>query len=234
MQLDIIAFGTHPDDIELFCGGTLIKLTRKGMRTGVIDLTRGELGTRGDVETRSREAEKAAGIMGLQHRENLGLPDGSIRNTTENRQPVIRVLRRYRPAAVLIPFPSDRHPDHVAASALLEDAVFYSGLKRIESGAEPFRPSLVVYYYHHEISGPTLVVDISAEFPGKMDAVRAYGSQFYNPDSQEPETYISSRAFLESIEIRARYFGFQVGVSHGEPFYCKQPFNPDNLLGLFT
>jgi bacillithiol biosynthesis deacetylase BshB1 len=234
MHLDVIAFGTHPDDVELFCGGTLIKLSRKGFNVGVIDLTRGELSSRGDVETRASEAQNAARLLQVRHRENLGLSDGDIHNTFENRQCIIERLRDYRPQLVLIPYARDRHPDHVRAAELLQEAVFYSGLARIVTGKDPFRPAQVVYYYHHEITEPTFVVDISETFAEKLAAVKAFRSQFYDPESDEPETYISSKAFFDSIEIRAAHFGFQIGVSYGEPFYCKQPFKPDNLMILFT
>ena len=234
MQLDVLAFGTHPDDVELFCGGTLIKLVRQGYQVGVIDLTRGELSTRGTPERRRQETDEATAIMKLAIRENAGLTDGNITNTPENRLRMISYLRQYQPKTVFIPYAYDRHPDHVNAGLLLNDAVFYSGLAMIDDGQEPHRPQQVIGYYHHWVDGVTVVVDISAEFADKIKAIAAYRSQFHNPGSTEAETFISSKAFMESIENRARYFGDQIGVRYGEPFFLKTPIKINNLLELCT
>lgn len=234
MHLDVLAFGTHPDDVELFCGGTVIKLVRQGYRVGVIDLTRGEMSTRGTPQLRRQETAQATVIMNLAIRENAGLPDGNIANTPENRLKIIGFLRQYQPKTVLIPYSYDRHPDHVHAGVLLSEAIFYSGLAKINDGHEPYRPQQVISYYHHWVDNVTVVVDISAEFEDKKKAITAYRSQFHDPDSREAETYISSKAFMESIENRARYFGDQIGTLYGEPFFLKTPIKINNLLGLCT
>ncbi len=234
MRLDIIAFGPHPDDTELFCGGTLCLLAENGLKTGVVDLTRGELSTRGNPRQRAEEARAAAHILRLALRENLAIPDGNIANTEANRRKVIEVLRKYRPAGVLIPYWKDRHPDHVNAARLLEEAVFLAGLKKIETGLPAYRPKKTVYYFHHQVATPTFIVDISDTFAQKIEAIKAYKSQFYNPDCGEPETYISSKSFGESIEARAKYFGFQIGAAFGEPFLIKGPLPIKNLSDVFA
>lgn len=234
MQLDALAFGTHPDDVELFCGGTLLKLIRQGMKTGVVDLTMGELSTRGTVEVREKEAREAASRLQLSSRTNAGLPDGRIENSYGHRLKIITFLRMHRPKLIFIPYWSDRHPDHRNASIVLQEAAFYSGLEKITTGHEPFRPKHVIFYFHHEITDPSFVVDISDTFDEKMNAVRAYRSQFYDAASGERETYISSQAFIESVEIRARYFGFQIGVKYGEPFRTKTVIKIDNLAEVFA
>jgi len=234
MCVDLIAFGTHPDDVELFCGGTLVKQAKLGRKTAVVDLTRGELSTRGTVELREAESGKAAQILNLAFRLNVAIPDGGIENSPENRLSLIKILRSHRPGIVFIPYWSDRHPDHVHASELLRDAVFYSGLAKIETGQEAFRPEYVLYYFHHEVSDPSFVVDISDEFEQKVQAIRAYDSQFYQSESNEPDTYISSKAFMDSIEVRAKYFGFKIGVGYGEPFLVKGPLKINNLSDIFA
>jgi bacillithiol biosynthesis deacetylase BshB1 len=234
MQLDLIAFGAHPDDVELFCGGTLLKLTKNGLKTGVVDLTLGELSTRGNPELRNTEAEHARSILNVTVRENLAIPDGNIENSAEHRLRIIKTLRTYRPPAVLIPYWKDRHPDHVNAARLLQEAVFFAGLKQIDTGTPAFRPTHMIYYFHHEVATPSFVVDISEEFETKMKAIKSYKSQFYNPDSSEPETYISSQAFEKSIAVRAQYFGFQIGVRYGEPFLVKEPLKINNLSDIFA
>jgi bacillithiol biosynthesis deacetylase BshB1 len=234
MHVDLIAFGAHPDDVELFCGGTLLKCAKSGKKTGVVDLTQGELSTRGNVEIRAKEAQEAAKILKLSFRENTNIPDGKIENSEENQQKIINILRLRRPKLVLIPFWDDRHPDHKNASQLLSDALFYSGLVKIETDHAAYRPDRIVFYFHHEISDPSFVVDISGEFDQKIEAIESYRSQFYQPDSKEPETYISSKAFRDLIEVRAKYFGFQVGVAYGEPFRIKDPLKINNLSDIFA
>jgi bacillithiol biosynthesis deacetylase BshB1 len=234
MHVDLIAFGAHPDDVELFCGGTLIKYANSGNKTGVVDLTRGELSTRGNAQIRAEEAQKAAQLLKLSFRENVNIPDGKIENSENNRHKIIKILRLRRPKIVLIPFWNDRHPDHRNASQLLSDAIFYSGLAKIDTGHEAYRPDRIVFYFHHEISDPSFVVDISAEFDQKIEAIECYRSQFYQPGSKEPETYISSKAFRDSIEVRAKYFGFQAGVAYAEPFRIKGPLKINNLSDIFA
>ncbi len=233
MQTDVLAFGPHPDDVELFCGGLLLKLKKQGYRTAIVDMTCGESGTRGTAETRAAEAEAAALILGTERRLNLEIPDGAISEDREQMIKVVEIIRRLRPGIVLAPYGEDRHPDHVHASRLVSEAVFFSGVAKWHPGTEPWRPEQVIYYFmHHVAERPSLIVDISTEMEDKLKAVRAHKSQFYDPDSGEPETYISSPAFLESVKTRAAYFGFKIGVEYGEPFFVKSPLRIDNIMTL--
>lgn len=223
--LDLLVFSPHPDDAELYCGGTLLLHKGEGRRTGVIDLTRGELSTRGDLETRAAETAEATRLLGLDCRENLGLPDGNIANTPESRLAVIRAVRHWRPAVVLLPWHRDRHPDHEHASVLVREALFAAGLRRIETtgedGApqEAYRPARSYYYMLTEDFTPAFTVDISAVFDAKLAAIRAYRSQFHTgATSDGPQTYISSPDFLESLIGRSRRLGFHIGATHGEGF----------------
>jgi len=235
MELDAIAFGAHPDDVELSCAGTLIKLVKRGYAIGACDLTAGELGTRGTTEIRAREAERAAEIMGLKTRLNLGIPDGRIEQSAENRLKVIGVLRRHRPRAVFAPYWVCRHYDHVHASRLVSEACYYSGLVKIDTGrrSPPFRPRVVIYYKTRCEFEPTFLVDISEETEAKMAAIRAHKSQFYDPESSEPETPISSERFLERIEVLSRYYGLRIGAEHAEPFLLREALAVDDPIALF-
>ncbi|MGD9900200.1 MAG: bacillithiol biosynthesis deacetylase BshB1 [Calditrichaceae bacterium] len=234
MNLNILAFGAHPDDVELFCSGTLIKMADLGYSVGIVDLTRGELSTRGNPETRLEEAKKAADIIKAKIRVNVGLPDGNIINNQSNRMKIIELLRFYKPEIVMIPYREDRHPDHVNASGLLKEACFQSGLAKIDSSTDPHRPENVIYYFNHALAEPSFVVDISNEFDRKMKAIKSYESQFHNPESNEPETYISSRIFMESVETRAKFFGFQIGAAYGEPFVTDTVLKVNNLFEIFS
>ncbi|KAA3617767.1 MAG: bacillithiol biosynthesis deacetylase BshB1 [Calditrichaeota bacterium] len=234
MQIDVLAFGAHPDDVELFCSGLLIKLKSQGHSIGVIDLTRGELSTRGTVELRSKEAQEASTILNLDIRENAGLSDGDIIVDLESKKQVIEIIRKYRPKIVLAPYWEDRHPDHISASQLVSASFFYSGLTKIKTEYEAYRPNNLIYYFHHEVAKPSFIVDISTEFKNKLQAVNAYKSQFFNSSSDEPETYISSPEFIESVKNRAKYFGFQIGVEYGEPFFVKSAIKLDNIIEIFA
>jgi N-acetylglucosamine malate deacetylase 1 len=234
MNLNVLAFAPHPDDAELFCGGTLIKLAENGMLTGIVDLSGGELSTRGNPEIRGRETKEASQKLGLVYRSNLNIEDGNIGNTKENRFKVIEEIRKTRPEFVFLPYWEDRHPDHINASHLVRDACYFSGLEKIKTGQPEYRPMELIYYYMHQVKEPRLVVDISAQYKRKMESVKAYKSQFYDEKSSNTKTYISSREFLEFIGIRARYFGFQAGVEYGEPFFVEHPVKIANLCKLFT
>ncbi len=234
MQLDILAFGAHPDDVELSCSGTLIKCIRQGYQAGIIDLTAGELGTRGNPELRFKEAEAAAKLMKVAVRHNAGIPDGDISNTAENRKILIEYIRRYQPKIVLLPYFSDRHPDHENASVLIEQACFYAGLVKIETETSAYRPPNLIYYYFNRVENVRLIVDISAEIEAKMQAIAAFKSQFYDPRSDEPETFISSKGFMEYIKARAQYYGRQIGCEYGEPFWMKSALKIDNLMATFA
>lgn len=234
MQIDVLAFGAHPDDIEIACCGLLIKLKHQGYRTGIIDLTRGELGTRGSAEIRLQEAKKAAEILNLDLRENAGLTDGDIQVDTQSKKVIIDIIRKYRPKIVLCPYWDDRHPDHIYASRLVSTSFFYSGLAKLKSEFEAYRPQGIIYYFQHEVAKPSFIVDISDEFGLKIDAIKAYNSQFYDKNSDEPETYISRPEFLNSITDRAKYFGFQIDVEYGEPFLVKSAVKINNIVEIFT
>ena len=237
MKLDILAIGTHPDDVELCCGGTVIKLVKQGHRVGVLDLTGGELGTRGNSEIRSQEAAHAATILGVAVRENLLLPDGNIENSSENRMKLIRVIRRYRPDVLLIPHAVDRHPDHEHAHCLSRESWFYAGLEKIETTLdgekqEPYRPRAYYHYMHWFEFVPSFIVDISDEYDQRMEVMKAYKSQFYDPKSQERETILSTPEFLHMIRTRLEYYGDRIGKRYGEPFFSPSSIAVEDLLTL--
>lgn len=234
LHLDVLAFAPHPDDAELYCGGTLLLHGRAGRRAGIVDLTRGELSTRGDLATRAAETAEATRILGLTCRENLGFPDGDIANTPDHRLAVVRTLRRRRPAVVLLPWHRDRHPDHEHASVIVREALFASGLRRIETidddgrMQEAFRPARAYYYMLAEDFTPAFTVDISAVFDDKLAAIRAYRTQFHTGEPTEgPQTYISTPDFLESLIARSRRLGFHIGATHGEGFIPLQMMKID-------
>ncbi|MCC5914427.1 MAG: bacillithiol biosynthesis deacetylase BshB1 [Balneolaceae bacterium] len=230
-QTDILAFGSHPDDTELGCSGTLAKLTSTGKKVVVADLTRGEMGSRGTPETRLKEAQKAAGILGLADRVNLGLPDTMLDNTRELQLPIISCIRTYRPHICILPAPSDRHPDHGDGAKLLTDAIFYSGLIRIETldsegkPQEPHRPAHILHYMQDRPFEPDFVFDITDTLEVKEKAIRAFATQFDVADpGDEPETYISDPSFFEALRARARHFGHLAGFKYGEGFlYAGKP-----------
>lgn len=239
--LDVLATAAHPDDLELCCSGIVCTLTERGHEVGVVDFTRGELGTRGTPERRAQEAADAAEIMGLSARENLEIPDGQIENSTENRRRLIRRLRKYRPQILLINADECRHPDHCDAAELAADAAYYSGLGKIETRnedgelQEPWRPSHVLHYMQAVEFEPTFVVDVSDVWDQRMEALRAYKSQFHHPEyeSDEPETFISNPAFMEWIESRARTLGYRIGAEYGEALkYRHPPVGVDDLMSV--
>lgn len=233
VKLDILAFGAHPDDVELSAAGTLAKAKSEGRSIGIIDLTRGELGSRGSAETRDEEAKAAADILNLDIRENLYMKDGFFDLSDENKLKIVRVLRKYRPDIVLCNAPSDRHPDHGRASQLVKEASFLSGLIKIDtkddSGKfqDKWRPRAVYSYIQDRFHIPTFVVDISEYWETKLKAIKAYSSQFYNPNSSEPETPISSREFMEFIEARSKQMGRYVNAPKGEGFITEVPIGID-------
>jgi len=237
MKLDILAIGAHPDDIELSCGGTVIKLVKQGRRVGVVDLTAGELGTRGTAERRAQEASEATRLMGIHARVNLGIPDGNIENTPENRLKLISMIREYRPEVLLVSYPVDRHPDHEHAHLLGREAWFYAGLEKIRTShrgknQEPHRPRALYYYMHWQEFPPSFIIDISDEFEQRMKVMRAYRSQFHNPESNEPETVLSKPEFLEMLRTRLEYYGDKIGVRYGEPFFSPHSIKVDDLFTL--
>ena len=234
--LEVLAFGTHPDDLEIACGGTLIHLARQGYRVGAADLTRGELGTRGTAEIRARETEAASRILGLAFRVNLGLPDGNLEPSQENLLAVMRLVREHRPRLVLAPYWEERHCDHVHASRLVSEAAFYSGLAKIETGQPSFRPFRVLYYVSRIEFTPSFVMDISATFAAKMQALRCYRSQFHHGKSEwggEAETMISTPLALEVLETLSRYYGAMIGARHGEPFLMRESLEITDPVAYF-
>ena len=237
MKLDILAISAHPDDIELSCSGTLIAHKSLGYTTGILDLTEGEMSTRGTPEIRQKESVEASQIMGISIRENLGLSDAKFDLSFENQARVIKVLRKYRPEIILANAPYDRHPDHVRASQLIEEAVFKSGLVKIETedngeNQSPWRPKKVYHYIQSVSSEPDFICDISAHMEEKMAVIRVFKSQFFDPKSKEPDTYISNPDFLKLIEARSREWGHRVGVSFGEGFVQRQSLGVKNLFDL--
>jgi len=212
--------GAHPDDIELNCGGTVLKLVESGKNVGIIDLTEGELSTRGNRRSRVLETSAASKLLGISFRENLKIRDGSIEINKINRKKIIRVLRKYKPEIVFAPYPNDRHPDHIYAGNLIRESVFYSGLMKIRTGnLKAFKPGKL-YFYRSAIDIPvSFIFDISSVFKKKLEVLKCYRTQFYDSESNEPETFISSSFFRNEIEARARHYGFKIGAEFGEPYY---------------
>jgi len=232
MTCDILAIGAHPDDIELGIGGTLALFAAQGLRVALVDLTQGEMGSRGTVEERAREAAEAAQILGATHRECLGLPDSALADTPEQRMRIADCIRRLRPRLLLTHMAPDRHPDHSAANALVHAANFTAGLIKLDLPGAPHRADRILHFYPYtEGPEPPLVVDISNTFETKRAALRAYQSQFHNPHYTGPETAISSQAFWDAIETRAAYWGSRIGVAYGEPLHAPLPI-PATLTNL--
>ncbi len=229
MRFDVLAIGAHPDDADLGVGGLLCKLAKAGKRTAILDLSEGELGSRGTVAERREEASASTTILGVTTRFNAQLPDGGITNSMEQRLALVRILRETRPTIVLGPMEPDRHPDHEGAHKLVKDACFFSGVHGIDTGQVPHRPTTVYGYYAYQEGEklPSHVVDISTVFERKMDALRSFRSQFYNPDYEGAATHVASQQFWDSIETRAAYWGNRIGVRYGEPLYGTLPVAMD-------
>lgn len=234
MQLDILVFSAHPDDAELFAGGTLGKMAALGYSTGIVDMTRGELGTRGTPTIRKKEADKAAGILGLKVRENLGLPDGNVIVTASARLKVIRMLRKYCPRIVLTHYWDDKHPDHVHTSQLVAEAVHHSGLAKIRTGQERYRPPVVLYFKLPLTVVPSFVVDISDFIEQRNAAIASYRSQLFDPASREPSTKLSQPDFLMHIDSIHSYYGTMIGKHKGEAFYIKEALEIRDLVSHFS
>jgi bacillithiol biosynthesis deacetylase BshB1 len=227
MKLDILAFGAHPDDVELSCGGTLLIEKLNGKKTGVIDLTQGELGTRGTPETRKKEAAVAAKILELDTRENLELADGFFQNDEAHQRKIITVIRKYQPEIVLCNAPDDRHPDHGKGARLIVDSVFLSGLRKIitthnNATQDVWRPKYVFHYIQDKYLAPNFLIDITKVMDKKIESVKAYGTQFHNPDLDEPQTYISTPDFMDSVLYRAKMLGKMIGVTYAEGFISNK------------
>lgn len=231
MNLDILAIGAHPDDIELGCAGTLVTLVDQGYRVGLADLTDAVLATRGDRDTRSKEAENARRIIGASKRYRLGFREASIFDpNTDNLYRMVSLIRRTCPYVILAPYWEDRHPDHVDASKLVQSAVFWSGVAKFGDNQPPHRPHRVLYYFTHYEGPASLVIDISTTFDRKLKAVRSYHSQFQPQLGSEQMTYISRPEFLEKIISRARYYGSRIGAEYGEPLYVREMNRVEDLM----
>jgi N-acetylglucosamine malate deacetylase 1 len=227
MKIDLLAIGVHPDDIELSCSGVLLVEKKNGKKTAILDLTEGELGTRGSVAERYQEAADSARILRVDARENLQLADGFFENNEDSKRRLIQAIRKYQPEIILCNAPEDRHPDHGRSSALVSDAAFLSGLQKIQtqqSGTlqEAWRPKYVFQYIQDRYLEPDFVVDISDVFEEKIESIKAYRTQFYQPGADGPQTYISSPDFLDSVVYRHKMFGKMIGVKYAEGFISKK------------
>lgn len=237
MKIDILAFGAHPDDVELGCGGTIAKLISEGKKCAIIDLTKGELGTRGTDETRREEAEESARILGISARENLGMKDGFLVNSEEYQLEIVKMIRKYRPEIVLANAIDDRHPDHAKAAKLVSDACFLAGLRKVETLIdgdiqEVWRPKQIFHYIQWKDIKPEFVIDISEHLEKKLEACMAFKTQFYDPKSTEPETPITSKDFYESLTYRAQDLGRLSGVTFAEGFTTEKLIAMKNFDGI--
>lgn len=238
MKLDLLAISAHPDDVELGCAGTILSAIAKGKKVGIVDLTRGELGTRGTPEIRVQEASEAAKILGVHIRDNVGIPDGFFHNTPNCQLALIPYIRKYQPEIVLANALDDRHPNHGKGAKLIYDACFLSGLRRIETinedgkPQEPWRPKFIYHFIQDRYIKPDFIVDITPYWAKKEEAIRAFRSQFYDPYSQEPNSYISSPEFLSFLEARSKEYGHSIGVKYGEGFNTQRIIGVDNLWAL--
>ncbi|GAB3511552.1 bacillithiol biosynthesis deacetylase BshB1 [Spirosoma knui] len=238
MTADVLAIAAHPDDIEMTCAGTILSLVAQGKTVAGVDLTRGELGTRGTPEIRLRESAEGARIMGLVARENMGFRDGFFRNDEEHQLALIPVIRQFKPQIVLTNTPDDRHPDHGRAAQLVVDACFYSGLRQIKTVGkdgqpqEAHRPVLVYHFIQDRSLKPDFVVDVTPYWEGKIAAIKAYQSQFFNPNINEPQSYISGEPFMKFLEARTREHGHMIGAEFGEGFISKRMLGVKDLFAL--
>jgi bacillithiol biosynthesis deacetylase BshB1 len=238
LKLDILVLPVHPDDAELGCAGTLLKHIALGKKVGIVDLTRGELGTRGSAEIRDKEAAASSKILGLAVRENLGLPDGFFENSKEHQLKVIGAIRKYQPKILITNAYYDRHPDHGRANELVETSAFLSGLRKIETYLggqlqDAWRPELVLHFIQDEYIKPDILIDVTEHWDKKVESINAFGSQFFNPNwENEPQTYISSPEFIQVTEARAREFGKVINVKYAEGFTCRKILGVDNLFNL--
>lgn len=234
LKLDLLAFGVHPDDVELGCSGTILATIAQGKKVGIIDLTQGELGTRGTADTRKVEAENAAKVLGVSIRENLKMADGFFQNDEAHQRKVMKVIRKYQPEIILCNAPEDRHPDHGRSAQLVADAAFLSGLRKIETiedgkPQEAWRPKYVFHYLQDRFLQPGFVFDISEFHDKKIESILCYSTQFHNPLLNEPQTYISSPEFLDSVKARAMMLGKRIGVKFAEGYISTKMIGINNF-----
>ena len=238
MKLDLLAISAHPDDVELGCAGTILASLASGKSVGILDLTRGDLGTRGTPQIRQQEAEAAAKVLGVSVRDNVGIADGFFQNSREDQMAIVPYIRRYRPEIVLANAIDDRHPDHGRGAKIIYDACFLSGLRQIstldENGApqSAWRPKYIYHFIQDRYIKPDFVVDITPYWPKKEEAIRAFRSQFFDPNSTEPTSYISSPEFLEFVEARAKEYGHAIGAKYGEGFTSQRFLGIKDLWSL--
>lgn len=234
--VDILAIFAHPDDVELTVGGSLLKMKHLGYATGALDVTHGEMGTRGTVEGRAAEAEEAAKILKLDVRENLGLPDGHVFADDESRTKLVRVLRRLKPKVILTHQDGDPHPDHNHIAQLVRESARLASMRRYdaESGGDKIAVPIVAHNVFSRRTELSFIVDVSDFLDAKMDAIRAHRSQFYDPNSSEPETRLTNKGYLDELRGRSVYFGSLIGVAAGEPFYVREALNVEDPIKLLT
>lgn len=237
MKLDLLVLAVHPDDAELGCSGTIIKHIAQGKKVGIVDFTKGELGTRGTAETRAEESANASKIMGIHVRENIGIRDGFFKNDEAHQLEVVKMIRKYQPEIVLTNALYDRHPDHGRASDLANDAIFLSGLRKVETEIDsvlqqPWRPRLTLQYIQDTYIKPDIIVDVTEQMEQKIEAIKAFKTQFDSPGENEPQTYISTPAFLQSVIARAREMGKNIGAEYGEGFTSRKLLGVNNLFDL--
>ncbi len=233
MKVNVLAFGAHPDDAELGCGGLLLKLKEIGYKTGIVDLTEAELSTNGDIRIRQKETQDASLILGLDIRENLGLGDSDIKNDPESRKKVMEAVRKYRPELAIIPYSKDRHPDHENAHKLLNDAIFVSGLNKFRTELPAYRPKAVICYMLNYQFPPSFIVDISEYYERKMKACKAYKSQFYRQSSFAEPTFINSRFFQDFVTGRDKCYGLKIRAEYGEPYYIENEVKIEDPVKFF-
>lgn len=233
-KLDALFFGAHPDDVELTCGGTVLKLVNEGKKVGIIDLTKGELSTRGNLSSRKKETEAASKLLGIKFRENAGLKDGNISIDSNSINVIINLIRKYQPEIIFAPYPDDRHPDHINSGNLINEAFFFSGLKKIKSKFDNHHRAKKLYFYPQHYDTPvSFIIDISKFYNKKLEILKCYGTQFFSGKNDKgEETYISTEKFMKYTEAKARFYGFKIGAEFGEPFYTKGylKFETNNLF----
>jgi N-acetylglucosamine malate deacetylase 1 len=234
IPVDVLAIGAHPDDLELAMGGTLLRIKTLGYSVGMVDMTRGERGTRGTAETRRDEAANAFAVMGADFRENLNLGDQELKDTPDRRRAVVECIRRHKPKLVFTHFPQDRHPDHEGCSELVKHAMFLSGAGQAEADGEPHTPKRLIYFFSHWMYDPNMYVDITDYYERKILAAKAYTTQFFDPDSTEPATLLARPEFFSDLEARFRHFGAQIGVKYAEAFWVREKIKLDDPVAFFT
>ena len=233
MRLDVLAIAAHPDDVELTCGGTLLKMVEKGYQTGILDLTAGEMGTRGTPQTRAKEATAAARILKVSWRSTLGVPDSDVQPRREHKMRLAKVIREVRPRTVILPYWEARHPDHYQASTLGYEGCFLAGLKQLPLDGEPYRPFKILYATSFEGMNPTFIVDITKQYDRRRRAILAYGSQFRPAKSERKQKVFLAVDELDArMDLMARHYGQMIGVKYGEPFLQKELMQVDDVVDL--